>query len=119
MVGTGATRTEDCVMLAKAAKAAGADFLLVNSPPYAVPTDEENAIHALQIDQAAKPAYHALQTIPAVPGLIWVRSFLDRVGRSNNFCGIKESSGDINRVHLLAHGLSQHRAVLRHGRSGA
>ena len=53
MVGTGATRTEDCVTLAKAAKAAGADFLLVNSPPYAVPTDEENAIHALQIDQAA------------------------------------------------------------------
>ena len=37
MVGTGATRTEDCVMFAKAAKAAGADFLLVNSPPYAVP----------------------------------------------------------------------------------
>jgi 4-hydroxy-tetrahydrodipicolinate synthase len=28
--------------------------------------------------------------------------FLDRVGRSRNFCGIKESSGDINRVHLLA-----------------
>ena len=28
--------------------------------------------------------------------------FLDRVGRSRNFCSIKESSGDINRVHLLA-----------------
>ena len=28
--------------------------------------------------------------------------FLDRVGRNRNFCGIKESSGDINRVHLLA-----------------
>jgi 4-hydroxy-tetrahydrodipicolinate synthase len=28
--------------------------------------------------------------------------FLDRVGRSRNFCAIKESSGDINRVHLLA-----------------
>ena len=27
---------------------------------------------------------------------------LDRVGRSPNFCAIKESSGDINRVHLLA-----------------
>ena len=31
MVGTGATRTEDCVMFTKAAKAAGADFLLVKS----------------------------------------------------------------------------------------
>ena len=28
--------------------------------------------------------------------------FLDRVGQSSNFCGIKESSGDINRLHLLA-----------------
>ena len=28
--------------------------------------------------------------------------FLDRVGRSSNVCAIKESSGDINRVHLLA-----------------
>ena len=30
------------------------------------------------------------------------KEFLDQVGRSKNFCGIKESSGDINRVHLLA-----------------
>jgi len=28
--------------------------------------------------------------------------YLDRVGRSSNFCAIKESSGDINRLHLLA-----------------
>ena len=30
------------------------------------------------------------------------KEFLDQVGRSKNFCGIKESSGDINHVHLLA-----------------
>ncbi len=53
MVGTGATRTEDSVMFAKEARKAGADLLLVNSPPYAVPTDLENAMHALQIDRAA------------------------------------------------------------------
>ena len=29
--------------------------------------------------------------------------FLNEVGKSANFCGIKESSGDINRVHLLAY----------------
>ena len=28
--------------------------------------------------------------------------FLDRVGQSSNFKAIKESSGDINRLHLLA-----------------
>jgi 4-hydroxy-tetrahydrodipicolinate synthase len=45
--------------------------------------------------------------------------FLDRVGRSRNFCAIKESSGDINRVHLAGAGLSAYPDVLRHGRPGA
>jgi 4-hydroxy-tetrahydrodipicolinate synthase len=35
-------------------------------------------------------------------GIDMGEEFLDRVGRSRNFCAIKESSGDINRVHLLA-----------------
>ena len=35
-------------------------------------------------------------------GMNMGEEFLDRVGRSRNFCAIKESSGDINRVHLLA-----------------
>ena len=29
--------------------------------------------------------------------------FLDEVGKFANICGIKESSGDINRDHLLAY----------------
>ena len=53
MVGTGATRTRDSMMFALEAKKSGADFLLINSPPYAVPTDLENAKHELQIDLAA------------------------------------------------------------------
>ena len=36
MVVTGATRTQDSEMFALEAKKAGADFLLVNSPPYKV-----------------------------------------------------------------------------------
>jgi 4-hydroxy-tetrahydrodipicolinate synthase len=35
-------------------------------------------------------------------GINMGEEFLDRVGRSRNICAIKESSGDINRVHLLA-----------------
>jgi 4-hydroxy-tetrahydrodipicolinate synthase len=101
MVGTGATRTEEAVMLAKAAKQAGADFLLVNSPPYAVPTDLENAMHALQIDQAVNLPI-MLYNYPGRTGTQMGEEYLERVGRSKNFCGIKESSGDINRVHLLA-----------------
>ncbi|MEM7803163.1 MAG: dihydrodipicolinate synthase family protein, partial [Chloroflexota bacterium] len=51
MIGTGATRTEESIELAKAAKEGGADSILINSPPYAVPTDLENAMHALKIDR--------------------------------------------------------------------
>ena len=53
IVGTGATRTEDAVEYAKAAKAIKADAILVTSPPYALPTDQENAVHALAVDRAA------------------------------------------------------------------
>ena len=53
IVGTGATRTEDSIAFAEAAKATGADALLVTTPPYAQPTGRENALHALAIDRAA------------------------------------------------------------------
>ena len=88
-------------MFAKEARKAGADLLLVNSPPYAVPTDLENAMHALQIDRAANLPI-MLYNYPGRTGANMGEEYLSRVGRSKNFCGIKESSGDINRVHLLA-----------------
>jgi len=43
-----------------------------------------------------------LYNYPGRMGVNMGEEFLDRVGRSRNFCAIKESSGDINRVHLLA-----------------
>ena len=43
-----------------------------------------------------------LYNYPGRMGVQMGREFLDRVGRSRNIVGIKESSGDINRVHLLA-----------------
>jgi 4-hydroxy-tetrahydrodipicolinate synthase len=43
-----------------------------------------------------------LYNYPHRTGTMMGAEFLDRVGRSRNFCAIKESSGDINRVHLLA-----------------
>ena len=53
VMGTGAIRTEDSIMYAKAAKKAGADALLVATPPYAYPTGREIALHALAVDRAA------------------------------------------------------------------
>lgn len=101
VVGTGAMLTDDSVALATAARQMGADAILLASPPYAVPTDRENALNALAIDRAADLPI-MLYNYPGRTGTMMGEEFLDRIGRSRNFCGIKESSGDINRVHLLA-----------------
>jgi len=101
IAGTGAIRTEDSVWFAEQARAAGADALLVSTPPYAVPTGRENALHALAVDRAANLPI-MLYNYPGRTGAGMDEDYLDRVGRSPNFCAIKESSGDINRLHLLA-----------------
>ena len=101
VMGTGAMLTNDSVALAVAGKEMDADAILLASPPYAVPTDRENALNALAIDKAAGLPI-MLYNYPHRTGTMMGEEFLDRVGRSRNFCGIKESSGDINRVHLLA-----------------
>jgi len=101
IIGTGAMRTEDSIWYAEQAKVAGADAILVATPPYAVPTGRENALHALAIDRAVSLPV-MLYNYPGRMAAEMDADYLDRVGRSPNFCAIKESSGDINRVHLLA-----------------
>lgn len=101
IVGTGAIRTEDSVMFAEAAKARGADALLVATPPYAYPTGREIALHALAIDRAANLPI-MLYNYPGRMSVNMDEETLDRLGRSPNFCAIKESSGDVNRLHMLA-----------------
>lgn len=101
LVGTVAIRLEESIRMAEHAAEIGADGILIGSPPYAVPTERENALNALAIDRAADLPV-MLYNYPGRMGVSMGEEFLDRVGRSRNFCGIKESSGDINRVHLLA-----------------
>jgi 4-hydroxy-tetrahydrodipicolinate synthase len=100
-IGTGAMRTPDSIALALGARDMGATGLLLGTPPYSVPTERENALNALAIDRAANLPI-ILYNYPGRMGVEMGREFLDRVGRSKNIIGIKESSGDINRVHLLA-----------------
>ncbi len=101
IVGTGAMRTEDSVAYAEAAVAAGADALLIATPPYAYPTGREIALHALAIDRAANLPV-MLYNYPGRMSVNMDEDCLDRLGRSPNFCAIKESSGDPNRLHMLA-----------------
>jgi len=101
IVGTGAIRTEDSVRFAEQAVQIGADGLLVSTPPYAYPTSREIALHALAIDRAANLPV-MLYNYPGRMCVNMDEETLDRLGRSPNFCAIKESSGDPNRLHMLA-----------------
>ncbi len=101
IVGTGATRTEDAVAYAKHAKECGADAILVTSPPSALPTELENAHHALEVDRAAQLPV-MLYNYPGRMGISMGETYFREVSRSPNIVGIKESSGDMNNLHLLA-----------------
>ena len=101
IIGTGAIRTEDSVEYARQAKLHCADAILIATPPYAYPTGREIALHALAIDREANlPAM--LYNYPGRMSVNMDEECLDRLGRSPNFCAIKESSGDPNRLHMLA-----------------
>ncbi len=86
--------------LAKAAREAGANAILVAAPPYSLPTEDELATHCLMIDRAANLPI-MLYNYPGRTGVNMGTGFLQRVGQHGNFRCIKEASGDINRVHLL------------------
>lgn len=101
VIGTGAIRTEDSIYFAEQAKAIGADALLVATPPYACPTGREVALHCLAVDRVANLPI-VLYNYPGRMSVNMDEDTLDRLGRSPNFCAIKESSGDINRLHMLA-----------------
>ncbi len=101
VIGVSALRTEDAADYASTARAAGADAILIGSPYYAVPTERELALHCLEVERAADLPV-MLYNFPSRTGVMMGDEFLDRVGRNPNFCAIKESSGDIDRLHALA-----------------
>lgn len=101
IVGVGAIRTEDCIEYAHIAKQNGADAILLSAPYYAVPTQLELVDHALAVDRAANLPI-MLYNYPGRTGTTMTAEFLDQVGRHPNFAAIKESTGDINQLHMLA-----------------
>ncbi len=88
--------------LAEAAREAGADGLLVAAPPYSLPTQHELAAHCLSIDRAAGLPI-MLYNYPGRTGVNMEAEFLALVGQHDHFRSIKEASGDVNRIHLIAH----------------
>jgi 4-hydroxy-tetrahydrodipicolinate synthase len=98
--GTGSIDPAASLKLAEAAVKHEADVILVATPPYSLPTQQELAQHALTIDRAANLPI-MLYNYPDRMGINMEAEFFDLISESPNFLGIKESSGDINRLHML------------------
>jgi 4-hydroxy-tetrahydrodipicolinate synthase len=64
-------------------------------------SQKELVAHCLKIDRIANLPI-ILYNYPGRTGVSMDEEFLDRVAQSSNFCAIKESAGDIDRVHMLA-----------------
>lgn len=98
--GTGSINPQDSLWLAERAKAAGATSILLATPPYSLPTQQELATLALEIDRVAGLPV-MLYNYPDRMGVNMEAEFFELVKDAKNICGIKESSGDINRLHML------------------
>lgn len=101
IVGTGGIRTEDAVAFAQHAKEIKADALLVGTPPYALPTQQEIALHVKAVDAAAGLPI-MLYNYPGRMSVSMGEEFFDAVDDVKNIVAIKESSGDMAQLHRLA-----------------
>lgn len=101
IVGTGGIRTEDAVAFARHAREIEADALLVGTPPYALPTQQEIALHVKAVDAAANLPI-MLYNYPGRMGVSMGEAFFDAVADVKNIVAIKESSGDMAQLHRLA-----------------
>ncbi len=89
-----------CADLGAAAARAGADALLVAAPPYILPSASELAQHVRAIDAAADLPI-ILYNYPARTGTSMDDEFLELAVQISNVVAIKESSGDLARIHQL------------------
>lgn len=101
VIGTGAIRTEDSVLFAQAARQQGADAILVGTPPYALPTQQEIAEHVLTVDRAADLPI-MLYNYPGRMNVAMGEEFFAAIAGCRNVQSIKESSGDMASLHRHA-----------------
>ncbi|AKH21634.1 4-hydroxy-tetrahydrodipicolinate synthase [Sedimenticola thiotaurini] len=100
IAGTGANSTTEAIQLTRCAKEAGADGCLLVTPYYNKPTQEGLYRHF----KAVAEAVNIPQLLYNVPGRTACDMLPETVGRLSkitNIVGIKEATGDLDRVAIL------------------
>lgn len=101
MAGINATTTYQSIALGEKARSLGFNAILVGAPYYAQPTQAELLQHCTAVDTALDMPI-MLYNFPARTGVEMSRELLEGLRERKNFCAIKESTGSIERLHILA-----------------
>lgn len=99
--GINATTTNEVIRLGQAAKRAGLPALLLAAPYYVQPTQDELLAHMLKVDDSLDMPI-MLYNFPARTGTEIGDAVLEKLLERPNFVAMKESTGDIARLHHLS-----------------
>lgn len=100
IAGTGANSTEEAIFLSKHAEKAGADALLLVAPYYNKPTQEGLFQHYKAINDAVKTPI-ILYNVPGRSVADIKNETVERLLNLKNIKGIKDATGDLERISLL------------------
>lgn len=101
LAGVGGMATREAIAHAQIAKETGCDGLMVASPAYSVPTQDEIVEHMTTVfDSAGLPG--VLYDYPVRIGVSLEEDAIARLYSHPLIVGIKEASGDLDRIPMLA-----------------
>jgi 4-hydroxy-tetrahydrodipicolinate synthase len=100
IAGTGANSTREAVNLTRCAKDAGADACLLVTPYYNKPTQEGLYRHYMAVAEAVDIP-QLLYNVPGRTACDMQPATVGRLARVDNIVGIKEATGDMQRIHDL------------------
>jgi 4-hydroxy-tetrahydrodipicolinate synthase len=100
IAGTGANSTTEAISLTRCAKEAGADACLLVTPYYNKPTQEGLYLHHKAVAEAVDIP-QVLYNVPGRTACDMLPETVARLARIPNIVGIKEATGELDRVPLL------------------
>lgn len=100
IAGTGANSTTEAITLTKLAKQAGADACLLVTPYYNKPTQEGLILHYESIAKAVDIP-QIIYNVPSRTACDMLPETIARLSVIDNIVGVKEATGDLNRVQQI------------------
>jgi 4-hydroxy-tetrahydrodipicolinate synthase len=103
IAGTGANSTREAIDLTRCAHEAGADAALLVTPYYNKPTQEGLYLHHRAVAEAVEIP-QILYNVPGRTACDLLPETAVRLSQVPNIVGLKEATGDLERVHVLREG---------------